>query len=156
MGSRRLTIILVRLVLAATGAAILTIAGCTPSTKLLFSGGEKQVKQHLRPVQPGPYVLVFAFDGAGYHQLMQAIESGNAPNLHAMLGKKVDDAGVYTHAYSPPNALSSLPSTTVAAWSSIFTGATPPYTGVTGNEWFVREEMRFYAPAPVSVDEAGH
>jgi hypothetical protein len=84
---------------------------------------------------------------------MEAIGSGNAPNLHEMLGKKQGDTGVYSHAYSVPNALSILPSTTIAAWSSIFTGATPPYTGVTGNEWFVREEMRFYAPAPVSVDE---
>src|ERR1700730_16627607 len=153
MRPNRFTIILVRLALAATGAAIFTLASCTPATKLLFSGGEKQVKQHLRPVEPGPYVLVFGFDGAGYDQLMEAIRSGNAPNLHEMLGKKVDDTGVYTHAYSAPNALTILPSTTVAAWSSIFTGATPPYTGVTGNEWFVREEMRFYAPAPVSVDE---
>src|SRR5258708_24196360 len=153
MRPTRITVILVRLALAATGAAIFNLAACTPATKLLFSGGEKQVKQHLRPVEPGPYVLVFGFDGAGYDQLMEAIRSGNAPNLHAMLGKKVDDSGVYTHAYSVPNALTILPSTTVAAWSSIFTGATPPYTGVPGHEWFVREEMRFYAPAPVSVDE---
>ena len=147
-------IILYRLVLAATGAATFILAGCsTPATKLLFSGGEKQVKQHLRPVEPGPYVLVFAFDGAGYNQLMDAIESGKAPNLHAMLGKKEGELGVYTHAYSEPNALSILPSTTVAAWSSIFTGATVPYTGVSGNEWFAREEMKFYAPAPVSVDD---
>ena len=152
MRSNRITFILVRLALAATGAAIFTLASCTPATRLLFSGGEKQVKQHLRPVEPGPYVLVFAFDGAGYDQLMEAIRSGSAPNLHELLGKKLDD-NVYTHAYSVPNALTILPSTTVAAWSSIFTGATPPYTGVTGNEWFVREEMRFYAPAPVSVEE---
>src|SRR6266481_8077296 len=122
MRSNRFTIILIRLALAATGAAIFNLAACTPATKLLFSGGEKQVKQHLRPVEPGPYVLVFGFDGAGYHQLMQAIESGNAPNLHAILGKKQDDTGVYAHGYSAPNALSILPSTTVAAWSSIFTG----------------------------------
>src|SRR6267142_993060 len=153
MRSTRITVILVRLALATTGAAIFNLAACTPATKLLFSGGEKQVKQHLRPVEPGPYVLVFGFDGAGYDQLMEAIRSGNAPNHHELLGKKVDDTGVYTHAYSAPNALTILPSTTVAAWSSIFTGATPPYTGVPGNEWFVREEMRFYAPAPVSVDE---
>src|SRR6266481_5994061 len=153
MRSNRITAILIRLALAATGAAIFNLAACTPATKLLFSGGEKQVKQHLRPVEAGPFVLVFACDGAGYDQLMEAIRSGNAPNLHGILGKKVDDNGVYTHAYSEPNALTILPSTTVAAWSSILTGATPPYTGVTGNEWFVREEMRFYAPAPVSVDE---
>ncbi len=150
----RINLILVRLVLAATAATIFSLNGCT-ATKLLLTGGEKQVKHHLRPVEPGPYVIVFGFDGAGYDQLNEAIESGNAPNLHALLGKKQKqgDLGVYEHAYSAPNALTILPSTTVAAWSSIFTGATPAYTGVTGNEWFVREEMRFYAPAPVSVEE---
>ena len=154
MRPHRIIIILSHLVLAATGAAIFSLAACsTPATRLLFSGGEKQVKQHLRPVEPGPYVLVFGFDGAGYNQLMDAIESGKAPNLHAMLGKKEGELGVYSHAYSAPNALTILPSTTVAAWSSIFTGATVPYTGVSGNEWFAREEMRFYAPAPVSVDD---
>jgi len=152
MRPNRITIILIRLALAATGAAIFNLAACTPATKLFFQGGEKQVKHHLRPVEPGPYVLVFGFDGAGYDQLMEAINSGSAPNLYAMLGKKQGD-GVYEHAYSAPNAITILPSTTVAAWSSIFTGATPAYTGVTGNEFFVREEMRFYAPAPVSVAE---
>src|SRR5208282_5953286 len=27
------------------------------------------------------------------------------------------------------------------------------WTGVPGNEWFVREDMKFYAPVPVSVEE---
>ena len=60
---------------------------------------------------------------------------------------------MYEHAYSVPNAVSILPSTTVAAWSAIFTGAPPAQNGVPGNEWFVREEMKFYAPVPVSVEE---
>ena len=151
MRPTRINLILVLLALAATGAAILNLGGCT-ATRMLATGGEKQVKHHLRPVEPGPYVIVFGLDGAGYDQLMEAIGSGKAPNLKAMLGKDLG-GGLYEHAYSAPNAISILPSTTVAAWSSIFTGATPAYTGVPGNEWFVREEMRFYAPAPVSVSE---
>jgi hypothetical protein len=147
----RINLILVLLAMAATGAAILNLTGCT-ATRMLLTGGEKQVKHHLRPVEPGPYVIVFGFDGAGFDQLNEAIGSGKAPNLQAMLGKDLG-GGVYEHAYSAPNAITILPSTTVAAWSSIFTGATPAYTGVPGNEWFVREEMRFYAPAPVSVEE---
>ena len=59
--------------------------------------------------------------------------------------------GVFEHGYSVPNAISILPSTTIAAWSSVFTGQPPAYTAVTGNEWFVREQMQFYAPAPVSI-----
>ncbi len=105
-----------------------------------------------RPSAPGPYVLIFAFDGAGYDQLMAAINSGKAPAMAGMLGKD-EGGGLYEHAYSAPNAVSILPSTTVAAWSAIFTGAPPAQNGVPGNEWFVREDMKFYAPVPVSVEE---
>ena len=41
----------------------------------------------------------------------------------------------------------------MAAWSSVFSGAPPAYTGVTGNEWFVREDMQFFAPAPVLIKD---
>jgi hypothetical protein len=142
---------LIRCALVSTCVAIVTLAACS-SVKLLVNGGEKQVKREPRPVEPGPYVLIFAFDGAGYDQLMAAINSGKAPAMAGMLGKD-EGGGLYEHAYSVPNAVSILPSTTVAAWSSIFTGAPPAQTGVTGNEWFVREEMKFYAPVPVSVEE---
>jgi arylsulfatase A-like enzyme len=97
-------------------------------------------------------VLIFALDGAGYHELTAAIRSGQAPHLEALLGPE-QHAGRFAHAYGVPNALSILPSTTVAAWSSVFTGQPPARTGVLGNEWFVREQRQFYAPAPVSVTE---
>ena len=48
-----------------------------------------------------------------------------------------------------------LPSSTVADWSAIFTGEPPAVNGVTGDEWFVRERARFYAPVPISVDDTG-
>src|SRR5690606_6484367 len=54
--------------------------------------------------------------------------------------------------YVVPDVLSILPSTTYAAWASVFTGQPAGRTGVPGNEWFAREEARFYAPAPVSVE----
>src|SRR5277367_6089781 len=142
---------LIRCALFSTCAAILALTSCS-SIKLFLNGGEKQVKRETRPPAPGPYVLIFAFDGAGYDQLMAAINSGKAPAMAGMLGKD-EGGGLYEHAYSAPNAVSILPSTTVAAWSSIFTGAPPAQTGVPGNEWFVREEMKFYAPVPVSVEE---
>ena len=52
-----------------------------------------------------------------------------------------------------PDTVSILPSTTIAAWSAIFTGAPTAWNWVSGNEWFARDEMKFYAPAPVSVSE---
>ena len=141
-----------RCALISTCVALLTLASCS-SVKLLLSGGEKQVKHHLRPVEPGPYVIVFAFDGVGINQLMEAINSGKAPTMAAMLGKPEGGGGLYEHAYSVPNTVSILPSTTIAAWSAIFTGAPTAWNSVSGNEWFAREEMKFYAPAPVSVSE---
>jgi len=83
---------------------------------------------------------------------MTAIQSGKAPAMAGMLGKP-EGAGLYEHAYSVSNTVSILPSTTIAAWSAIFTGAPTAWNGVPGNEWFVREEMKFYAPVPVSVEE---
>src|SRR5271157_5270163 len=137
--------------LVSTCVALLTLTSCS-SVKLLVHGGEKQVKREPRPPEPGPYVLIFAFDGAGYDQLMAAVDSGKAPAMAGMLGKP-EGGGLYEHAYSVPNAVSILPSTTIAAWSAIFTGAPTAWNGVAGNEWFVREEMKFYAPVPVSVAE---
>ena len=142
--------ILIRCALIATCVGLSTLASCS-SVKFLLHGGER-AKSHIRPEQQGPYVLIFGFDGAGYDQLMEAINSGKAPAMAGMLGKP-EGAGLYEDAYSVPNALSILPSTTIAAWSAIFTGAPTAWNGVSGNEWFVREDMKFYAPVPVSVEE---
>src|SRR5208282_3251362 len=120
--------------LAAILLAIIAVSSCSPAAKLLLNGGEK-VRDLSHTPPNGPVVLIFAFDGAGYDQLKKAVDSGDAPNLQGMLGKSGGNG-----LYEP-------------AWSSIFTGAPPAYDGVPGNEWFVREEMKFYAPAPVSVTE---
>jgi hypothetical protein len=47
--------------------------------------------------------------------------------------------------------LSILPSSTIAAWSAIFTGTAPAVNGVVGDEWFERESGTFLAPVPVSA-----
>ncbi|HEY2106091.1 MAG TPA: alkaline phosphatase family protein [Candidatus Binataceae bacterium] len=131
----------------------LLIGSCTPVTRLLVQGGEKQATPVPHPpAPPGPHVLIFAFDGVGYHQFVEVIQSDQAPNLSGLLGRDLGD-GLYQHAYSAPNAITILPSTTMAAWSSIFSGEPPAYTGVPGNEWFAREQMQFYAPAPVSITD---
>jgi hypothetical protein len=141
---------LTRCALISTCVALSLLASCT-TAEFILHGGER-AKKHIRPEQPGPYVLIFAFDGVGYDQLMEAINSGKAPAMAGMLGKS-EGGGLYEHAYSVPNAVTILPSTTIAAWSAIFTGAPTAWNSVSGNEWFVREEMKFYAPVPVSVEE---
>ena len=91
-------------------------------------------------------------DGATPAQFMEAVHSGHAPNIATLLGKD-EGNGVFEHAYAAPHALSVLPSSTIADWASIFTGSTPAYDGIPGDEWFERETMQFYAPVPVSVSE---
>src|SRR6266436_8997145 len=112
--------ILLRRALISTCVALSTLNACS-ATKFILHGGER-AKKHIRPDQPGPYVLIFAFDGAGYDQLMEAINSGKAPAMAGMLGKP-EGNGLYEHAYSVPNTVTILPSTTIAAWSAIFTGS---------------------------------
>ena len=145
--------------LLAGGAALyLELTGKAPGevAELVGEGGEKVLREPLRPARGGPRVLVFALDGVGDEPLRQAIDSGRAPHLARLLGRRVDDSGLYAHGYAAPDVLSVLPSTTFAAWTSLFTGQPAARTGVPGNEWFAREEDRYYAPAPVSVTGFAH
>jgi hypothetical protein len=97
-------------------------------------------------------MIIFAFDGAGYDQFMAAVHSGKAPRMQALLGtQKSHD--LFEHAYSIPNAVDVLP-TTMPGWTATFTGLPPAWNGVTGDEFFIREQMDFYAPVPVSVDNS--
>jgi hypothetical protein len=123
--------------------------------ELAAQGGEQKLRQELRPLTGGPRVLIFAFDGIGANELYNAIRNGKVPHIKSLLGKELG-RGEFEHGYAAPNAVSILPSTTMAAWSSIYTGQPPSRTGVPGNEWFAREEMKFFAPAPVSVTETEH
>ncbi len=133
--------------------AILSFAllSCSPA-KLVLNRGEEHPHPLPRVTEPGPNVLIFGFDGTGYNQLNEAIKSGRAPNLQALLGKNLG-GGLYEQAYSAPDAEAIFPSITVAAWSAIFTGAPTAYNSIPGNEWFAREQMQFYAPVPVSVPQ---
>jgi len=103
------------------------------------------------PVTPaGPHVLILALDGGGHDVLMQAIRSGDAPFIAALMGPQTGPE-LFAHAYSAPDVETILPSSTVAAWSSIFTGAPPADDGIAGDEWFDRLTRQFYAPVPVTV-----
>ncbi len=134
------------------GIFVCVLSGCGGVFSLITHKGEQKLET--KPLSPklGPYVLVFAIDGAGYHELLQAIRSGKASHLQSLLGAEQQE-GRFAHGYAAPHVLSILPSTTVAAWASIFTGQPPAQTGVPGNEWFVREQRQFVAPAPVSIPD---
>jgi hypothetical protein len=119
--------------------------------ELASEGGTKPLREELRPVRGSTRLLVFALDGVGYHDLHRAIAQGRMSQLAAIMGAAEDSAAVFQHAYSAPDVLSILPSTTIPAWTSIFSGAPPAETGVPGNEWWSREDRQLYIPAPVSV-----
>ncbi|HEU5207897.1 MAG TPA: alkaline phosphatase family protein, partial [Longimicrobiales bacterium] len=162
-------------VAGAAAAAALIIVGLFMRPRvaellgLVASGGELQLRDPIRPPRGGPRVLVFALDGVGEDELLSSIEAGRSPAIRALLGAPDDRAAagpgvagpagdpaatrhVFPRGYAVPGALSILPSTTLAAWSAVFTGHPAGMTGVPGNEWFVRDAMRLYAPAPVSVE----
>ena len=120
--------------------------------ELAAQGGDRVLRDPMRPVRGGTRVVIFALDGVGDDEFHRAVRDGDAPHIAKLLG--TEPGGGYVHGYAVPGALSILPSTTMAAWSSIFTGEPAARTGVPGNEWFVREDRRFVAPAPTSV--VGH
>ena len=132
-------------------SSILWMGSCAFILDTIRTGGEKE----LNPAPPlasgsGPRMIIFALDGTTPAQLMEAIRSGKAPNLAGVLGKE-RDRGLFEHGYAAPRALSILPSSTIAAWSAIFTGTPPALNGVVGDEWFERESGTFLAPVPVSA-----
>lgn len=142
-----------KIALPAAAVLLSITASCALVKQTLMTGGEERLVEMAPPPRTvGPHVLVFAMDGACPAQFHEAVRSGHAPHLAMLLGKEHRE-GVYDHAYAAPNALSVLPSSTIADWVSIFTGSRPAYDGVPGDEWFERERMKFFAPVPVSVHD---
>jgi hypothetical protein len=119
---------------------------------LATKGGFKELREPMRPIRGGTRVLLIALDGVGDDKLREVLRKGRMPRLARILGAEREE-GVYESAYAVTDAMSILPSTTMAAWTSVFTGQPVSMTGVSGNEWFVREAQRFYAPGPISVPE---
>ena len=132
-------------------SSIFLVGSCAFILDTIRTGGEKELKPAPPPSSgSGPRMIIFALDGTTPAQLMEAIQSGNAPNLAGLLGKELG-RGLFEHGYAAPKALSILPSSTIAAWSAIFTGTAPARSGVVGDEWFERESGTFLAPVPVSA-----
>ncbi|HEX6041271.1 alkaline phosphatase family protein [Longimicrobium sp.] len=155
---RRILLVLLVLVLLAAGLlGYMQFRGNAPDevAELVSQGGEKVLADPMKPARGAPRVIVFALDGVGDGELRRALAGGVMPRTAALLGRETAPR-TYEHGWSATGVLSILPSTTYAAWASTFTGQPPARTGVPGNEWFAREEMRFYAPAPVSVTQHEH
>jgi hypothetical protein len=124
----------------------------TRAVALVMSGEVHRLRPHAvraRPSSPeAPPVMLLALDGVSRDQLYEMLRAGELPNLSALLG-----GDHLAHAYFDDTFLSTLPSTTMAAWVSALTGTTPAEHGVSGNEYFVRETRTFECPAPVSFQD---
>jgi predicted AlkP superfamily pyrophosphatase or phosphodiesterase len=96
-------------------------------------------------------ILFLAFDGVNRDLLYDMLDEGELPKLTDLLsgeGKK------FPHAYFEDSLLSTMPSSTMAAWTTVMTGVPPAEHGISGNEFFIREERRLGAPAPVSFTDS--
>jgi type I phosphodiesterase/nucleotide pyrophosphatase len=122
-------------------------------TNTIKTGGEERKAPVEVPASPsGPRMIIFALDGAVPAGMMDAIKSLHMTNIRMLLGKD-EGNGLFEHGYAASEALSILPSSTIADWASIFTGSVPAWDGVPGDEWFDRETATFYAPVPVSMTD---
>src|SRR6266571_4896245 len=96
--------------IAVVAGILLLQCSCGLILRSLRTGGQEQLKPvATATVKDGPRVIIFALDGAGPDQLMEAIQSGKAPHIAALLGKE-RGSGLFEHAYAAPGALSILPS----------------------------------------------
>jgi Type I phosphodiesterase / nucleotide pyrophosphatase len=143
-------------------AALLAIAsavGCATPAKVaeFVAQGDNRLLRRRDPGTPPsspdkPAVLFLAIDGVDRALLYDMLRKGELPMLAKLLGSEHDQA--FLHAYFDDDLLSTLPSSTMAAWATAMTGVTPAHHGVTGNEFFMREVRRLAAPAPASFSDA--
>ena len=99
-----------------------------------------------------PDLLIVAIDGMKRDVLYRLLEAGALPGLTKLLGG--GSGGALPHAYLDRSMLAPLPSITIVGWATIFTGMPPAANGITGNEFFIREERRLAAPIPGSFEDA--
>lgn len=154
MALRKNIKLIILLPFALAAAAALSIFALLPNLAELVAHGETRElrAEHKREPDPSsraPKLLLVAFDGLDRALLYAQLRGGELPGLSSLLGGRTS-GGDFEHAHLDDELLSTLPSTTMAAWATTMTGATPAEHGVTGNEYFVRESLSFAAPAPVT------
>ena len=134
------------------------LSGCAATVKtaqLLLTDTERTIRKRPEGAaqsSPGhPAILFLAFDGVNRDLLYDMLKKGELPKLTDLLAGEGEK---FPHAYFDQTLVSTMPSSTMAAWTSVITGTPPSVHGVTGNEFFIREEQRLAVPAPVSFNDS--
>ncbi len=137
--------------------ASLATACAVPQVAEMVAMGDSRVlrqrpaqEPHSSP-QSSPRLLIFALDGVGRREIYSLLHHGELPELAALLGGR---NGSFAHAYFDRRVLSTLPSSTIPGWVTLFTGVEPGRHGAVGNEFFIRQTREFVAPAPVTFSDA--
>jgi hypothetical protein len=143
------------------GAVLLTgtgSAGCMATVKtaqLVLTDTERNIRErdeHAPKSSPRQMPILFLpFDGVNRDLLYDMLDKGQLPKLTDLLS---GEGQKFPHAYFDQSLLSTMPSSTMAAWTTVITGVPPGEHGVSGNEFFIREENRLAAPAPVSFTDS--
>ena len=144
--------------IAAAVAISLTVAAIVvaiwlPRAVLLVARGDVRELRPRASHAPSsrPSLFILAVDGIDRSLLYDMLRGGELPHLERLLGGR--DGRDLPHACLDERILTVLPSTTIAAWATVFTGVPPGVHGMTGNEVFARDERAMLAPAPVSIDD---
>ena len=137
-------------------AALGVVAILSPrALRLLWRGDVRELRpgarHERRTPSQRPRLLVLALDGVDRALLYELLRDGSLPRFAAILGGRQGTR--FPHACLYDRLVTVLPSTTIAAWTTVFTGTPPGVHGITGNELFARDEGEMLAPAPVSFDD---
>src|SRR5688500_3517145 len=134
------------------------LSGCmatVKTTQLVLTDTEREIRER-KEGEPGNSpqhapILFLAFDGVGRELLYEMLREDELPELTDLLSGEGDK---FPHAHFDETLLSTMPSSTMAGWTTTITGLPPAEHGVTGNEFFIRERGQLAAPAPVSFHDA--
>ncbi len=141
--------------LFACAALLSSCAATIKTTQLVLTSTDRDLrdrKDEAKASSPShPPILFLPFDGVNRDLLYDMLRKGELPKLTDLLSGEGEK---FPHAYFNESLVSTMPSSTMAAWTTVVTGVTPAEHGVAGNEFFIREEKRLGAPAPVSFNDS--
>jgi hypothetical protein len=98
-------------------------------SRLLFSGESRTLRDRPNGAVPNsperPALLILALDGIDRTLLYDMLRAGDLPALAMLLGA---EGKHFPHAYFDETRIATLPSSTIAAWVTAFTGVGPATT----------------------------